>query len=474
MATYLFYDLETTGLSKAFDQILQFAAVRTDTGFNELERHEIYIKLRPDVVPSPGASIAHCISIEKAMQQGVSEYDAVKEIHGLVNQPETTSLGYNTMGFDDEFLRFAFHRNLLPPYTHQYANDCRRMDLLPMVMMFWLFRNEVLEWPEIDGRVSLKLEKLKEANHLSTGTSHDALVDVEASVELARRLLRDREMWDSVADHFNKRRDRARTEKLPRFSETLRESYRLGLLVGLEVGAERNYLAPALFLGYSEHYNNQCLWLRLDRPELQETTPDNIAESTWVVRKKYGEPGIILPPHDRFMARLDGERTHLLADNKHWLEAHPDLLQEIAAYYCSFKYQEVENVDIDAALYGMEFMSDDELRQAARFHATPVAEKLASVENFDRPELRELAIRLLFRNLAPEVPSEMKSRFDTFVYNVNPVFKAEALIDYRGRPRLLPAESLAEIEELRKSDLQPRQADALRELELYLRQHFKV
>ena len=43
--TYLFYDIESTGLCKAFDQVLQFAAIRTDTDLNEIERHEFLIKL---------------------------------------------------------------------------------------------------------------------------------------------------------------------------------------------------------------------------------------------------------------------------------------------------------------------------------------------------------------------------------------------------------------------------------------------
>ncbi len=28
-SSYLFYDIETTGLNKAFDQVLEFAAIRT-------------------------------------------------------------------------------------------------------------------------------------------------------------------------------------------------------------------------------------------------------------------------------------------------------------------------------------------------------------------------------------------------------------------------------------------------------------
>ena len=35
--TYLFYDIETTGLNRAFDQVLEFAAIRTDCDLNELD-----------------------------------------------------------------------------------------------------------------------------------------------------------------------------------------------------------------------------------------------------------------------------------------------------------------------------------------------------------------------------------------------------------------------------------------------------
>ncbi|PKP64613.1 MAG: hypothetical protein CVT86_03640 [Alphaproteobacteria bacterium HGW-Alphaproteobacteria-8] len=35
---FVFYDLETTGISPTFDQPLQFAAIRTDDSFAEIER----------------------------------------------------------------------------------------------------------------------------------------------------------------------------------------------------------------------------------------------------------------------------------------------------------------------------------------------------------------------------------------------------------------------------------------------------
>ena len=49
---YLFYDLETSGLCESFDQIFRYASITTDKDFNEIDRCEISIKLRPDVVRS--------------------------------------------------------------------------------------------------------------------------------------------------------------------------------------------------------------------------------------------------------------------------------------------------------------------------------------------------------------------------------------------------------------------------------------
>lgn len=132
--TYLFYDLETTGLNPAFDQILQFAAIRTNTTFNKLERHEIRVRLRPDVIPSPGALLVTGASILRAME-GASEYEAIRQIHALVNQQGTINLGYNSLNFDDQFLRFAFYRNLLPAYTHQWLDGCKRLDLFPITVL---------------------------------------------------------------------------------------------------------------------------------------------------------------------------------------------------------------------------------------------------------------------------------------------------------------------------------------------------
>ena len=49
------YDTETTGTDTFFDQILQFAAIRTDDELREIDRFEVRCRLLPHVVPAPDA-----------------------------------------------------------------------------------------------------------------------------------------------------------------------------------------------------------------------------------------------------------------------------------------------------------------------------------------------------------------------------------------------------------------------------------
>lgn len=52
---FAFFDLETTGITPAFDHPLQFAAILTDAELREIERVNLRCRLAPHVIPSPQA-----------------------------------------------------------------------------------------------------------------------------------------------------------------------------------------------------------------------------------------------------------------------------------------------------------------------------------------------------------------------------------------------------------------------------------
>ena len=474
MTSFLFYDIETTGLNTAFDQVLRFAAVRTDPGFAELDRHTLRIRLRPDVVPSPDAVLTHGISITD-MLEGEREVDAVRSVHRLLNTPGTISLGYNTLGFDDEMLRFSFYRNLLPPYTHQYDNGCRRMDLLPMVLLYRLHRPEVLQWPEPDGKPSLKLEHLNAANALCEGTSHHALNDACATVELARRLSTHRRMWEYLCGFFHKPSDIRRMEKLPPVLTSAYGNHCKALMIATEFGPNQQYQAPVLSLGPSIPYKNQTLWLRLDLPDLRNADEENVEDATWVLRKKAGETGLLLPPLDRYWNLMDTSRKEAVRENLEWIRSNPSALETIVDFHRNYRYPEVPELDVDAALYVQEFPSRREESLLRQFHAASVAERFLLVERFPRQTHRHLAERLLLRNYPDQLPDDWNRRFSALSAAVNPATEDQAMVDFRGRRKATPRSVAHRVEQLLvQPGLKPEHRKLLEELSDYLITTFTI
>lgn len=447
--TYLFYDIETTGLNKCFDQVLQFAAIRTDEKLNEIAREEIQIKLNCDVVPSPGAVITHRIGVDQSAK-GLSEYDAIQKIHSLLNAPNTISVGYNSLGFDDEFLRFSFYKNLLPPYTHQYASNCGRMDIYPMTLLYYLFKTDHLNWPTKNGIVNLKLENLNACNNFASGQAHNAMVDVEVTIALAKKLLEDQTMWDFVTGYFNKKID----------EERMGEN-QFGLLVQGKIGTKSQFVAPVMSLGQHQHYKNQSVWLRLDDEKLTTTKNDAINATTKVIKKRLGEPPIFLPLKDRYFNILSDDRKKCVEENKKWVEKNPVLMKSIETFYQHEKYPEVPERDVDSALYSVAFPTPAEEKLFRQFHAAAPAKKLSIAKQFPNIIRQEQAMRIIARHFPEFLSDNDKRKFDAYLNSKS--------VDFRGEKKLTREAALIEIENLEKKVLDDEQKKLLSELKDFLK-----
>lgn len=444
--TFLFYDLETSGLNKAFDQIIQFAAIRTDINFKEISRHELMIKPNIDVIPSPYAAITHQTDIGD-WQNGEDELTAIEKIHQWFNTPGTISIGYNTLGFDDEFLRFSFYKNLLPPYTHQFANGCQRVDLYPIAALYSLFKSSVLKWP-IDEKTqesNLKLENISQLNNLASGQAHTAIVDVEATVALAKCFAKEKAMWDYCLAYFDKTTDSTRMHSL----NNNPAGGPIGILVEGILGKKNRFHAPALYLGTHRHYKNQVLWLRLDEERLQQCNTENFKENTWVINKKLGEPPLVLPFNQRYQAHLDKERAATLQKNLQWLEKNSTILKAIKNHYLDYKYPIIENVDVDAALYLNGFLSDEDQQHCQKFHKN--SDKGFVIAQIRNPALQTLATRALAKLDRKKLNDEQEQEFQQHIDKLYQ-HSEEKIIDYKGQEKLTLAIALAEIDKMQSND----------------------
>lgn len=73
----------------------------------------MYCQLPADYLPSPEAALITGITPQKAMQEGLSEPKFIAKIHAELSKPKTTSLGYNSIRFDDEVTRYTCYRNFI-------------------------------------------------------------------------------------------------------------------------------------------------------------------------------------------------------------------------------------------------------------------------------------------------------------------------------------------------------------------------
>lgn len=187
-ASFFFYDLETTGFNPRSARVVQFAGQRTDMDLQPVgEPVNLFIKLTPDVVPDPDAALITGITPQQTIAEGLTEAEFMKYFYEEVVQPGTIFVGFNSVRFDDEFMRFLHWRNFYDPYEWHWKDACSRWDILDVVRMTRALRPDGIEWPFApDGKPTNRLEYLTKLNKLDHYKAHDALSDVRATIAISQ------------------------------------------------------------------------------------------------------------------------------------------------------------------------------------------------------------------------------------------------------------------------------------------------
>ena len=186
--SFFWYDLETSGINPKEDRILQFAGIRTDLDFNIIGDKQVYYsKISDDILPSPEACLITRLTPQLVNAKGLKEADFIKNILKEFQVKETCTLGYNSIRFDDEFIRYSLYRNLHDPYAREWQNNNSRWDIIDCARMTSALRPDGINWPlDNSGKISYKLENLTKENNIIHTSAHDALSDVEATIGLAK------------------------------------------------------------------------------------------------------------------------------------------------------------------------------------------------------------------------------------------------------------------------------------------------
>lgn len=186
--TIFFYDLETTGLNPRSDRIMQFAGQRTNMNLEPIgDPVNLLIKTSEDTLPSPYAIMVTKITPQSTQADGFTEAEFCKYVMDEIFTPGTIAMGYNSVRFDDEFMRNIFWRCFYDPYEWQWKDGRSRWDLLDVVRMTRALRPEGINWPVTEeGKATNRLELITKENGISHEHAHDALSDVDALIDVTR------------------------------------------------------------------------------------------------------------------------------------------------------------------------------------------------------------------------------------------------------------------------------------------------
>jgi exodeoxyribonuclease-1 len=196
----IFYDTETTGTETFFDQILQFAAIRTDEELKEIDRIEVRCRLLPHVVPAPGAMRVTGVTVSQLTDASLpTHYEMVRTIRAkLLSWSPALFVGWNTIEFDENLIRQALYKTLHNPYlTNRDGNT--RSDAMRIVQACSIFAPDALTLPTGEsGRKIFKLDLVAPANGFKHEHAHNAIGDVEATIFLCRLLIEKApDLWSS-------------------------------------------------------------------------------------------------------------------------------------------------------------------------------------------------------------------------------------------------------------------------------------
>lgn len=382
MTTFLWYDLETSGLSPWEHRIVQFACQRTDAGLEPLGPPESFLcRLPPDVLPDVEATLVTGVLPAHLERRGLPEPELAARVSERLGPPRTCGAGYNNVRFDDEFLRLLLYRNFHDPYEREWRDGNSRYDLLTLVRLARALRPEGTEWPVLEGRPSLRLEHLAAANGLTHDAAHEAGSDVAATVALARHL---RAAQPRLWEWSLRLRDK-------RFSAGLLAP--LGapaLLVSGRIAAERHGLSVVLALGSRPGRGNEVVVADLGQDVRRlDADVDHLREALF--RPGSAEPGASgerpglrtvhlnrVPGLAPMKVLRDGDRARLgldldaIAANAEWLRRRPELCGRLLEV---FSAPPERDLDVEAALYEG-FLPDADRDRLPAFRAAPVQQAL--------------------------------------------------------------------------------------------------
>ena len=187
MSNFVFYDFETSSSNKFWGQIIQIGAILTNDNLDELDRFDVRCRLSPGIIPEAMALIVNKTSPTMLKKSNLSHYEMIRQfVETLKKWGKATYIGFNSIEFDEEFLRSTLFQTLEYPYITS-TNGNNRGDILGLARAANLYYPKTLKNSVNEkGNDVYKLDQMAPLNGIDHGNAHSAIGDVIATLGIAK------------------------------------------------------------------------------------------------------------------------------------------------------------------------------------------------------------------------------------------------------------------------------------------------
>jgi exodeoxyribonuclease I len=426
--TFYWHDYETFGTDPQKDKPVQFAGIRTDLDFNIIgDPLVVYCKPAADCLPHPEACLITGITPQFAEQKGVCEAEFIRLIHQQLARPNTCTLGYNTLRFDDEVTRNCLYRNFYDPYGREWQNGNSRWDLIDVLRAARALRPEGIIWPvNEEGGPSFRLDQLTRANNIAHEAAHDALSDVYATLAITKLV---KQAQPKLYQFLLQRRVKVEALNLLQLG-----SFKPVVHVSGKYPAAKNCLAVVLpVCKHPTNTNGVIVYdLSVDPEPMLDLSVEEIRQRIFTATADLPEgvariplktvhinkcpvlaPMSVIRPEDAQRLEID---LALCDNNIAKIKAAAGLAEKVAAVFDGGVYVEQES-DPDLEIYSGGFFSENDKKQMIKIRGMSPEQLAGSAFNFTDGRLPEMLFRYRARNYPETLNADELQRWNEFCIN---------------------------------------------------------
>jgi exodeoxyribonuclease-1 len=401
---YVFYDFETSGRSSDWDQIIEASAVLVNDEFQVLaDPLNLRCSLKPGLVPEPYALIVNKTTPQILRKTNLSHFELIKLLQETFTKWSTaTFVGYNSINFDEEFLRKGLFKTLHEPYLTQY-NGNKRADILGSLRAAHLYYPDSIKTPISDkGNAVYKLSEITAMNGIKHDDAHSALADVMATIEVAKLIsIKAPSVWKSSLMTTAKFEVNLVVEKEKVFCVNEYFYGKSKAFVTTFVCFHPKYNWPQCF----DLKSDPSIYLKMPYSQLKE----ELKKTPKVLRSvKNNKHPIIMSPN--YALNFDGykqlgsdkllERANMIQSNKEFKDKVAKILSEEAQAKEDLNSQ--ISVMAEESIYSGGFATQEDQKMMVDFHKSDWKGKLNFSEKFKDERFSYFAKRLIYEE-NPEV-----------------------------------------------------------------------